>query len=101
MQGQEHRHAADQVRGGAAHEEVALARALVGDGDIAGGEVAQAAVDELGTPAAGAEGEVVPVDEEDGQPSGGGIQSRPGAGDSGTDDQQIDGGTFGDRLQIP
>ena len=50
------------------------------DADRALGEVAQAAVDELGAPAARAPGEVAALDERDAQPARGGVERGAGAG---------------------
>ena len=67
------------------HQDAALDGALVGDADLAVGEVAQPAVDQLGGPAGGAEGEVVGVDGEHGQAAGDGVEGDAGAGDAEAD----------------
>ena len=56
-----------QVGGGDLHQDAALDGALVGDADLAVGEVAQAAVHQLGRPARRTEREVVGVDRQHGQ----------------------------------
>ena len=81
---------AGEVRGGDLHQDAALDGALVGDADLAVGEVAQAAVDQLGGPARRAEGEVVGVDGERGQSAGGGVEGDAGAGDAEADDEHVD-----------
>lgn len=68
---------ADQVGGGALHEDAAFDGALVGDVELPGREVAQPAVDQLGAPAGGAEREVVGVDRGDPEPAGGGVYTEP------------------------
>ena len=79
-----------QVRGGDLHQDPALDRTLVGDPDLAVGEVAQAAVDELAGPARRAEGQVVGVDGEHAQPAGDRVEGHPGAGDAEADDEDVD-----------
>ncbi len=86
----QHRQRVDQVRGRDVHQDAALDRALVGDRELALGEVAQAAVDELGRPARRAEGEVVGVDREHGEAAGDRVEGDAGAGDAEADDHHVD-----------
>ena len=53
------RHRMHQMRGVACHQDSALDGAAPGDSHIAGRQVAQTAVDQFGTPAAGAERQIV------------------------------------------
>ena len=71
----------------------ALDGTLVGDADLAVGEVAQPAVDELAGPARRAEREVVGVDGEHGQPAGDGVEGDADAGDAEPDDEDVDVGS--------
>ncbi len=89
-EGQQLREGAGQVRGGAGHEQVPFDRTLPRDGNIAGCQVAQAAVHELRAPAARAEREVVGLGADDGQAAARGIQSDAGTGHPAADDEQID-----------
>ena len=87
----QHRQRVDEVRCGRLHQDAALDGALVGDVELALGEVAQPAVHELGAPAAGAEGDVVGVDGDDGQAAAGGVERDAGAGDAEADDEDVGG----------
>ena len=80
----------DEVRRGVLDQDAALDRALVRDADRARGEVAQPAVHQLRAPAAGAEREVVLLDEDDAQAAGGRVERDPGAGDAAADDEHVD-----------
>jgi len=91
---------ADEVRGGAAQEHVALARALHGDADGPLGEVAQPAVDEFGAPAAGAPGQVAPLDERGAQAARGGVERGAGAGDAPADDEDVEGGAVAQLADV-
>ena len=62
------RHGADEVRGVARHQDSAFDGAAPGDSDVAGGQIAQTAVHQLGAPPAGAEGQVVLLDQRDRSP---------------------------------
>ena len=79
----------DEVRCGPFHQDSALAGGAVRDADVAGGEVAQAAVGELRRPSRGAERQVMGVDEGDVEAPGGGVERDAGAGDTRADDEQI------------
>ena len=85
------------MRRRALHQDAALDGALVRDADLAVGEVAQPAVDELRAPARGPEREIVGVDRGDGQPAGGGVEGDAGAGDAEPDHEQVDVGAGGSR----
>ena len=73
------RHRAGQVRGRHLHQQAALDGALVRHAELPLGEVAQAAVHELGGPPRGAEGQVVRVDGQHGEPAGDRVERGPGA----------------------
>ena len=90
VEGREHRQGVDEVRRGDLHEDAALDGALLGDRELALGEVAQAAVDQLRRPARGAEGEVVRVDGEHGETAGDGVEGNAGAGDPEADHHDVD-----------
>ena len=79
------RHGADEVRSVARHQDSAFDGAAPGDADVAGRQVAQAAVHQLGAPPAGAEREVVLLHQRDAQPAGRGVQRDAGAGDAAAD----------------
>jgi hypothetical protein len=81
---------ADKVGRGLRQQDVTLARALHRDAERALGEVAQAAVDELGAPTAGAPGEVAALDERDAQAAGRGVEGGAGAGDAAADDEDVE-----------
>ena len=85
------RHRLNQVRRGDRHQDAALDRTAAGDADIAAGQVAQAAVGQFRTPAAGAESEVVCLHQHHRQPPTGGVQGDAGTGDAATDDEDVDG----------
>ena len=84
-----HRQRADEVRGGGLHQDAALDGALVGDVELALGQVAQPAVDQLGAPPAGAPGEVERVDRDHVEAAAGGVEGDAGAGDAEPDDEQV------------
>ena len=71
------RQRADQVRRADVHQDRPLARGLPRDADVAVREVAQAAVRELGGPAARALREIAALDERDAQPARGGVERDP------------------------
>ena len=87
-----HRQRPGQVGRRGLEEDAALDGALVGDADLSGGEVAQAAVDQLARPARRTEGEVVGVDREHGQPAGDRVEGDADTGDPEADDQDVDPG---------
>ena len=87
----------DQVRGGDLHQDPALDGTLVGHVELALGEVAQAAVDQLGAPPAGAEGDVVGVDGDHVEAAAGGVERDSGAGDAEADDEDVRG--LGDLVE--
>ena len=90
------RHRMGQVGGGDLHQDAPLDRALVGDADLAAGQVAQAAVHELGRPARGAEGQVVGVDGEHRQAAADRVECDAGPGDAEPDHDDVDlGGRVG------
>ncbi len=74
----------------AGHQDSTFDGAAPGDADIAGGQVAQPAVHEFGTPPAGAEGQIMFLDEHDAQSAGGRVQRDAGAGDTAADHQDVD-----------
>ena len=78
--------------GGVAVEEAALAEGFQDEGDVALFEITDAAVDELGTAAGGALGEVVGFEQERAQAAGGGIDGDTEAGGSAADDDDVPGG---------
>ena len=84
------RHGADEMRRVARHQDSAFDRTAPGDADVAGRQVAQAAVHELGAPPAGAEGQVVLLDQGDRQPARRGVQRDPGSGDAAADDDDVE-----------
>ena len=90
VQRHQHRQRVGEVRGGRLHQDAALDRALVGDADLAVGEVAQAAVHQLGRPARGAERQVVGVDGQHREPAGRGVEGDTGAGHAEAGDDQVD-----------
>ena len=90
----------DEVRCGLGEQDVALAGALHGDADRALGQVAQAAVDELGAPAARAPGQVAALDERDAQPARGGVQRDAGAGDAAADDEEVERRAVAQRFEV-
>ena len=79
-----------EVRSVAGHQDSAFDRAAAGDADVAGGEVAQAAVHQLGAPPAGAERQVVLLHQHDAQPAGRGVQGDAGAGDAAADHDDVE-----------
>ena len=93
----QHRQRVHQVRGGDLHQDAALDGALVGHVELALGQVAQAAVHQLGAPPAGAEGDVVGVDGDDVEAPAGGVERDSGAGDAEADDQHVRG--LGDLVE--
>src|SRR3954468_21883492 len=82
------------------HQDVPLDGALPRDPDVAGDEVAQPAVHQLGTPPAGAERPVVRLDEDDPEPARGRIEGRTGAGDATPDDEQVDRLGVGEGVEV-
>jgi hypothetical protein len=94
------RQRADEVRRDVAHQDGALACGLPGQAPLAVGEVAQAAVDELGAPAARALGEVAALDQRDRQAPAGGVERDARAGDPATDDEHVDPLAVGERGQL-
>ena len=85
----QHRQRPDQVGRGGLHQDAALDGALVGDVELALGQVAQPAVHQLGAPAAGAEGDVLGVDGDHVEAAGGGVERDAGAGDAQADDEDV------------
>lgn len=81
----------DQMGRRALHQDAALHRALVGDVEPAGGQVAQPAVDQLAAEAGGAERQVVGVDRHHPQSARRGVQGGARAGHAQADDQHVHG----------
>ena len=79
----------DQV-GGVAAQALALVERFVDEPDLALLEVAQAAVDQLGRLRRRARGEVVALDERGAQPTGGGVEGAPDAGDAAADHEHVE-----------
>ena len=79
----------NEMRGVARHQDSAFDGAAPGDPDIAGRQVAQTTVDQFGTPAAGAERQIVLFHQRHPQSARGGIQGDPGAGDAAADDEHV------------
>jgi hypothetical protein len=77
---------------------LALQGRLAHQRDVAHGEVAQAAVDELGGAVRGPGGEVLGLDERHGQAPQRGVPGDAGAGDAAPDDEQVEG-LAGERAQ--
>ena len=86
---QEEREDLDEVRGVVA-QPLALAERLVDEADVAGLEVADAAVDQLGALRRRPGGEVVGLDEGRAQASRGRVEGDSGAGDAAADDQHVE-----------
>ncbi|BCB80234.1 hypothetical protein Pflav_066440 [Phytohabitans flavus] len=86
----EDRHRPHQVRGEAGREQAPLGERLVHQVQLELLEVAQAAVDQLARPARRARRQVTGLDQRDAQPSGGGIQRGARAGDTATDDEDVE-----------
>ena len=83
------RHRVHEVWGVACHQDSALERAAPGDADIAAGEVSQAAVHELGAPPAGAERQIVFLDQRHRQPTRRSVERNTGTGDTAADHEQV------------
>ena len=79
-----------EVRRGGREHDAPLPRALMRDPDSALREIAQPAVNKLGTPARRAEREVVLLDQRDGQPARDGVERGTGAGHAAADDENVD-----------
>ncbi len=90
VEGQEEGQCMGQVGCGDLHQDAALDGTLVGDADLAVGEVAQPAVHELAGPSRRPEREVVGVDGEHGQPARHGVEGDAGPGDAEPDDEDVD-----------
>ena len=84
------RHGVHQMGSVAGHQDAALHSAAPRDADVARGQIAQTAVHELGTPPAGAERQIVLLDQHDRQSATGGVQGDPGSGDATADDDDVD-----------
>ena len=84
------RHRVYQMRGVAGHQDSAFDGAAPGDADIAGGQIAQPAVDQLRAPPAGAERQIVLLHQRDRQSPGRGVQGDAGAGDAAADDDDVE-----------
>ena len=93
----QHRQRPDQVWGGGLHQDAPLDGALVGHVQLALRQVAQPAVDQLGAPAAGAEGDVLGVDGDHVEPAGGSVERNAGAGDAEADHEDV--GPLGDVVE--
>ena len=94
------RHGANQMRGVARHQDPAFDRAAPGDPDVAGRQIAQPAVYQLGAPSTGAERQVVLVDQHHAQASRGRVQRDAGPGDAAADHDDVGGRAVGQRGQI-
>ena len=90
----------NQMRGVAGHQDSALDGAAPGDADVAGRQVAQTAVDQFGTPAAGAERQIVLFHQRHPQTARRGIQGDPGAGDAAADDDDVERFAVGQCAQV-
>ena len=92
----EHRHhlgeRSHQVGSGAVEEDAALDGRAARDPDVAGGQIAQPTVGELGRPAARPERQVVRLEQHHLEPARGGVQGDAGAGDAAADHDEVDGG---------
>src|SRR4051794_13856304 len=89
------------MRRGTTQQHVAFARALVGDAELALREITQAAVHELGAPAAGAVCQVLLLDESHRQSAGDGIERDADTRDAATDDEHVDDVARCQRLDVP
>jgi hypothetical protein len=89
-----------EVGGDAPHDEVALDGALPGHGDVALGQVAQAAVHELARPPRGAVGQVVALHERHPQAARRRVEGDPGAGHAAADHEHVVGGSGGEGLEV-
>ena len=94
------RQRAHEVRRDRAHQQRPLARGLPGEAPLAVLEVAQAAVDELGAPAARAVGEVAALEQRDRQPARGGVERDAGARDAAADHDEVDRLARGERVEL-
>ncbi len=97
----EHGQRPHEMGRGVPHQDVAFDGALPRQRHVSGGQVTQPAVNELGTPSARAEGEVVRLGEDDGQAAGGGVQGHPGPGDPTANHQQVHRAAGRDGGQLP
>ena len=88
------------MRSVARHQDSALDGAAPGDADIAGRQIAQPAVDQLGAPPAGAECEIVLFHQRHSQASGRGVQRDAGAGDAATDHDDVGRLAVGQRGKV-
>ena len=82
---------ADEVGRGAFEQDPSLEGGAARDADVAGGQVAQPSVGELGGPAAGAEGQVVGLEQDGVQAAGGGVEGDSDSGDAASDHHEVDG----------
>ena len=78
------------MRSVAGHQDSAFDGAAAGDADIACREIAQPAVHQLGTPPAGAEGQVVLLHQRDAQTAGRCVQSNARAGYAAADHDYVE-----------
>ncbi len=90
-QGHQHRERVHEVGRRGLHQDAALDRTLVGDVELPLGEVAQAAVHQLGAPPARAERDVLGVDGHHAEPAAGGVERHSGPGDAETDHEHVGG----------
>ena len=84
----------------ALHQDSTLDRAAPSDSDVAGRQVAQTTVDKLGTPAAGAESQVVLLDKRDPQAARRRIHSDADAGDAAADHDDVERRAVGECGQV-
>ena len=94
------RHRPHQVRRGDRHQNAALHRTTASDANIAAGQVAQTAVGQLRTPAAGSEGKIVFFHQRHRQAATGGVECDTDTGDTATDDNDVDRCARAERSQI-
>ena len=92
--GEDRREGMDEVGGGALHDG-ALVEGFADEVDLAGGEVAYAAVDELGRAGGGGLGEVACLDEGGLVAAGSGVYGEAEAGGSAAQDEDVVGGAEG------
>ena len=96
-EGEDERQRVHEV-GGDGAEDGALVGRFADERDVAVGEVADPAVNELGRAAGGPGGEVVLLDEGDGQAAQGGVAGEPAAGDPAADHQNITCALFPEKV---
>ena len=86
----EERNRLDQVRGQPGRHQLPLAQRLAHQAELELLQIAQAAVEQLGRPARGSGGEVARLDQSHGQPTGGRVERRTGAGDAAADHDDVE-----------